>query len=171
MLRKAILLLCPVLLILWGCDWALYKAFHGDKTGPAPPQIDEAWASDIIRPGDVWKIYLKATHFDGEMKAFVSTMVQSGKRGSPVFTAVPAQYRKALNGYLALNTAMISPQSGDMLLLVKIQDARGNFSDEASFPLTVHPDSSQFPAPLNFFKENNLGPIPAGIAPGTSSGK
>lgn len=152
------------ILLLSGCDWVLYQAIHREKSQPPSPQITESWASDVARPGDIWKIYLKAEIPDGEMKAIFSNLERTGVGRHPVsITVLKPDFNRQLNGYIHLNTSDSETGSNlinaNFILRVKIQNTTGQFSNEVFFPLTLDPRFTQFPPPLIFFQENDLGPI------------
>ncbi len=106
MYAKFFLSFCLLSLTL-GCDWPLFSAIQRLERvhGPSPPVINEAYAPRIVRPGDDWRIYLKAADPDGDMKAVVATFEQGGRGApAPVATPLEPQNRKALHGFFTLNT-------------------------------------------------------------------
>ena len=46
--------------------------------GINPPAIEKSFASDQLRPGALWKIYIRASDPDGDMEGIVSVVEQSG---------------------------------------------------------------------------------------------
>jgi hypothetical protein len=153
------------MLLLCGCDYVLYQALHPGEEGPPPPYINAAWASSIARPGDIWKVYLKATAPVGEMKAIFSTIEQPGYGVYPVsITMIKPENRKAFDGYIYLDTGATAGDVNilnfvNLTLRVRIQDMANHFSDEEIFPLSLESGKRQFSSPLHIFKENDLGPI------------
>ena len=162
---KKVLLPVFLILLLTGCEYFIFKELHKEEAQPVPPNIEEKWASDHARPGDVWKVYLMATDLDGDMKAVYCMIEQKGFGPYPVSsTPIKPEYHKELNGYIYFNTDgtggggnTLNP--ANLTLRVKIQDKAGNFSNEVFLPLSLDAQSTQISHPPGYFKENNLGPI------------
>ena len=170
---KKLWVLFILALLVSGCEGWLYETLQErDKVyGPAPPAINEAFASEIASPGDIWKVYLKANDMDGDMKAIFSTIEQPGVGVYPLsITPIRAENRKGLNGYIYLNTDIGAGANRmnfkNLTLRVRIQDMAGHFSNEASFPLSLQLRYKPFPPPLNIFNEKDLGPITIRLQPG-----
>jgi hypothetical protein len=54
-----------------------YAALAGaEATGKATPVITQAFASKELIAGDTWKVYLKSSEPDGDMRYIVSTLYQ-----------------------------------------------------------------------------------------------
>jgi uncharacterized protein YdbL (DUF1318 family) len=67
----------------------------------ASPVITSHYASSDLRPGDTWKIYLKASDPDGDMKNIVATVKQAGVGVHPVgLTRIQEGNRKEPSGYV-----------------------------------------------------------------------
>ena len=131
------------------------------KHEKAVPVIRQSFASQQIRPGDTWKIYLNAFHPDGDMKNFVCIIDQPGMASYPVsFTRIKKENRKNLSGYIYLNT--MSPYDLNFVnisLTVQIQDHTGHYSQPTVFPLSFHSSARQEPPPPGIFQNKDLGPI------------
>lgn len=127
----------------------------------AVPVITRSFASEKIRLGDTWKVYLEASAPDGEMQAIVCTLEQPGVGVYPVgFTRIPAGARQRLSGYIYLNTAGAQGLNGTHLgLTVQIRDKTGKYSAPVSFSLTFDPRSRPEDPPAGAFQECDLGPI------------
>ncbi|MFH1758447.1 MAG: hypothetical protein ABH969_10420 [Pseudomonadota bacterium] len=123
--------------------------------------ILRSFASQQIRPGDPWKIYLNASHAHGEMKNIVCTIDQPGMASYPAsFTRIKGENRKELSGYIYLNT--MSPDNLNFVnisLTVQIQDHAGHYSQPTVFPLSFDLTFRQEPPPPKIFQEKDLGPI------------
>ncbi len=105
------------------------------------PVISQSFASREIRPGDTWKVYLKASAPQGEMKNIFATVDQPGVGAYPVsMIRIKPENRKDLSGYIYLNTS--SPRATlefvTLTLTVQIQDGAGNFSQPVVFPLSFN---------------------------------
>jgi hypothetical protein len=72
-----------VVLLLLATGWANFEP----AAAPAPtevkgiPAIVQSFAPTQIRPGDVWKVYLKASNPEGKMKYIFATISQPGIPG------------------------------------------------------------------------------------------
>jgi len=143
-----------------------YAAFVGaDVTENATPVIIQAFASKELRAGDTWKVYLKSSEPNGDMRYIVSTLYQPGWGDYPVSrTKIPKTDSKELNGYIYLNTLI--PGGYNFLnlhtiyLTVQIQDKAGHYSKPVEFSLYFDPRATvQEGPPAGVFKDQALGPI------------
>jgi hypothetical protein len=145
--------------------WAMVepRAAQTPAEGKGTPVITQSFASTQIRPGDAWKIYLKASDPDGKMKYIFATISQPGVGTYPVsITRIKDENQKELSGYISLNTAPIGSTQFfnlTLTLTVNIQGAGGVFSQAAVFPLFFQPKAGQERPPEGIFKEQYLGPI------------
>jgi len=176
-MRKALpksLALIWLLAVLAGCA-TLEKKGDGTLCRPsqpagfprAVPVITQSYASPQISPGSSWKIYLKASDADGDMKAFFCTIDQPGMATYPVtITRIKEGNQKELSGYLFLNISTFRNLNFVQLTLtVQIQDRAGQFSEPVKFPLFINSRYAQEPPPAGVFQENNLGPIMIQLRP------
>jgi hypothetical protein len=131
------------------------------KPPHAAPVIIQSFASPQIAPGRVWKVYLKASDADGDMKEFVCTIHQPGVGTYPVsITRIKEGNQNSLSGYLYLNvTAFRNLDFVELTLTVQVRDRTGQFSEPVKFPLSINSRYAQEPPPEGVFHENNLGPI------------
>jgi hypothetical protein len=133
--------------------------FYERKYGKSIPVITQFFASPTAKPGDTWKVYLKASDPDGDMKNILCVVDQPGVGTYPVsITRIKEKDRRELSGYVYLNT----PGDFDMLNLtlhVQVEDKAGHYSKPVSFPLTFSSRARQEPPPQGVFKEKDLGPI------------
>lgn len=130
--------------------------------GGATPVITQSFASKEVRSGETWKIYLKVSDPDGEMKRIYAVVDQPGVGTYPLsIIRVKPEKRKELSGYLYLSTATpVAPLYFiNLTLTVHVQDGSGNFSQAAVFPLSINSRSTQEAPPQGIFKEEGLGPV------------
>ncbi len=164
---KALALFC-LLAALAGCATPEKKG-NGPLSQPsqparvprAVPVITQSFASPKISPGSNWKVYLKASDADGDMKAIFCKIHQPGVGTYPVsITQIKEGNQKELSGYLFLNiSAFRHLDLLELTLTVQIQDRAGQFSKPLEFPLSINSLYAQEPPPPGVFQENNLGPI------------
>ena len=112
----------------------------------ATPIITQSFASKEIKPGDTWKVYLKVSDPNGEMKKIFAMIEQPGVVPYPVsIIQVKKENRKELSGYIYLSTANpVFPMNGvNLTLTVQVQDGSSNFSQPVVFPLSINTPSSQ----------------------------
>jgi hypothetical protein len=132
------------------------------------PTITQSFASKEIRPGDTWKIYLKASDPSGKMKYIYAEIEQPGGMAYPLsMTRIKPENRKELSGYIYLNTvtARKSLEFTTLKLLVYVGDGKGNFSEPAIFPLELSLRGIQSSPPGGVFEENDLGPVMIELKP------
>jgi hypothetical protein len=144
------------------------KTSNGENQ-PHRPVVTQFFAAQEIRPGETWKIYLRASDPEGEMKAIYATIDQPGRgpqSAGPI--PVPEGQRRELSGFLYLNTAG-NPGSAflNLTLTVQIRDRAGNYSHPISFSLALNPRAVQESPPAGVFEERDLGPIMVSLDPGT----
>ena len=133
-----------------------------EKTyGTAPPVISQSFASKEARPGDTWKVYLKAEDPNGDMRRIFCTVDQPGMGTYPVSQIrVKEAERKEIAGFIYLNI----PARGDLdfvnlTLTVQIQDMAGHLSRPAVFPLALNARAIREAPPQGNFPEKDLGPV------------
>ena len=138
----------------------------------AAPIITRSFASPRVRPGDTWKVYLNASHPDGEMKAIFCTLHQPGTGTYPVsIIRVPEAQGRELSGYLYLNTAGVAGLgSVNLTLKVQIQDGAEQFSGPACFPVSLNPLTHEEGPPPGVFRDREIGPIMINLAAGPGAG-
>ncbi len=149
----------PALALVMG---SMSLAAVQDETNKLTPVISESFASKQIRPGDTWKIYLKASDAKGGMKNIVSYVEQPGVGRYPIsITRIKEADQKELGGYLYLNTFGSGNRMNfiHLTLYVQIQDKEGRFSEPAVFPLYIQSRLTQENAPQGVFAEKDLGPV------------
>ena len=127
------------------------------------PVIIASFASKELRPGDVWKVYLKASDPEGKMRYIFATISQPGVGIYPVsITRIKEENRKELSGYLYLNTAPARVTqffNRSLTLTVNIKGEGSQFSEPAVFPLFFQAQPTQEGPLEGVFKEQKLGPI------------
>ena len=139
--------------------------------GKAAPTITASFATSEIIPGATWKIYLKASDPNGDMRYIVATVKQAGVGVYPVsFTRIRPENRKELSGYVYLNTFSGSNYSSllyyGLTLTIWVRDQGGNFSNPVEVPMTfgARVEAQQAP-PGGAYKEQDLGPIMISLQP------
>jgi hypothetical protein len=136
---------------------------------PGAPSITRTFASRESSPGETWKIYLRATDPEGEMKAIYATVDQPGRgpqAAGPI--PIPEDQRRELSGYLRLNTSGAQGLAFlNLTVTVQVRNRAGDFSPPVSFPLALNPRAVQESPPMGAFEERNLGPIMVSLDPGT----
>ena len=130
----------------------------------AVPVITQAFASNELIPGYPWKVYLKASDPNGDMRYIVSNVYQPGWGDYPISrTKIREANRKELDGYIYLNTLI--PGGYEFLnfftftLTVQIQDRDGQYSRPVIIPVTFSKRAVRELPPPGAFKEEDLGPI------------
>jgi hypothetical protein len=128
----------------------------------ATPIINQSFASKEVRPGDLWKVYLKVSDPNGEMKNIYAMVTQPGVGQYPVsIIRAKKGEQKELSGYIYLNTfsSVFPLEFVTLTLTVQVQDRSGTFSEPAHFQLAMNSRYSQEAPPKGVFKEEALGPI------------
>jgi hypothetical protein len=169
-MKKTIAAGVLALLLTAGCATMMSFEEREKTYGKEAPAITEAFAAKQMKPGDVWKIYLKAADPGGDMHRIAAVVNQPGMGPYPIsFTKIPQGNGKELSGYVYLNTlGSYGTEWQNFLTIsvtVQVQDRAGHFSEPVSFPLTFQTRYTQEPPPPGKFKEDNLGPILVELRP------
>ncbi len=138
--------------------------------GKNPPVIGQSFASDQLKTGAQWKIYLQASDPDGDMEAIIAVVDQPGIGEYPSsITRIKGKNGGELSGYVFLNT---SSQWGDNFLdnqeltvSVQIRDKAGHTSKPITHKVLFSARHTQKPPPAGVFKEEELGPIMVVLRP------
>lgn len=158
---KKLALFISLLFLLAGCAAMDPIEVKEQRFGKSIPIISESFASKQIKPGDTWKVYLKASDPDGDMKNIVCVIDQAGKGVYPVsYTKIRVENQKELTGFIYLNTTGIQGLNYvPLTLTVQIEDKAGHFSQPVTFPLFFNNKSTPEKPPQGAFQEKDLGPI------------
>ncbi len=154
-----------ITILITALAWANFEpaAAQAAAEGKRIPVIVQSFAPKELRPGDVWKVYLKASDPDGKMKYIVATVSQPGVGTYPVSIAkIKEENQRELSGYVYLNTAparLARFFNLTLTLTVNIEDDRGQFSGPAVFPLSFVARPTPEATPEGVFREQDLGPI------------
>jgi hypothetical protein len=150
------------LLLIAGCA-TLMSFEEREKTyGKEASVITETYASKQMKPGDTWKVYLKASDPDGDMESIAATVDLVGSGTHPVsYTRIKDGNRKELSGYVSLSTPSGEGWLNNLTLTLKVQikDRAGHLSKAVTFPLEFNGRYVQEPPPPGVFPEQYLGPI------------
>lgn len=155
-----------ILAIAPGVSGAAEKGGQG-----AAPQITVFFAAPEVSPGETWKIFLKASDPNGDMRYIVATVRQAGVGAYPVsFTRIREENGKELSGYVYLNTFSGSHSHSllyyGLTLTLWVQDRAGNFSNPVDVNMTFgsRVEAQQAP-PAGTYKNQDLGPIMISLRP------
>ena len=126
------------------------------------PEVRDSFASNVIRPGTSWRVYLRANDIDGDMRTIVAVLSGAGF-GSPQtsITQLRKEHRQEFAGYIFLRT----PRDRSMLnksfsLQVFVRDSKELKSETVEFPLSFdYKDPQKLPAKWQDVSENKLGAI------------
>ena len=136
MMKKALLIiLASLFLISCGLKWEGQGPVP--RTEGSPPQILASYADEVVRPGETWKVYLRARDVDCDMTYVITDLWQTGGGSYPVsFTPIRKHPCPELVGYVFLKT----PADGDLVweqfqAKLFVRDRRGNRSNSLQLPL------------------------------------
>jgi hypothetical protein len=146
MIKKALLIiLASFVLVNCGLMW------EGQGPGPkdegSPPQILASYAEQVVRPGETWKVYLRARDVDCDMTYVIIDLWQLGGGSYPVsFTPIRGHPCPELTGYVFLKT----PADGNLVweqfqAKLFVRDRRGNRSNSIQLPVNFDRVSANKP--------------------------
>ena len=155
------------LLLITGC--AHFESMEGkeQKYGKAAPAIDQYFASAVMKQGENWKIYLKASDPDGDMNTIFSYLDSGSRRGSsaPSLVRLKDEDRKEFSGYLYWYPGPQAEPFSEFVMTIQIQDKAGHYSLPISLAVSLRPSGRQEVPPEGAFKERDLGPIMIEVKP------
>lgn len=138
--------------------------------GKNSPVIGQSFASNQLRPGDQWKIYILASDPDGDMETLIAVVDQPGKASYPMSrTRIKEENGKELSGYFYLNTdgpfgvAFLNNQ--ELTVTIQMKDKAGHTSKPVTLSVLLLSGQSAKSPPAGVFRENDLGPIMVTLQP------
>ncbi len=144
-----------------GCGelWKLVPIDPGNK-----PAIVDSYAPQNVKPGEVWKIFIKAEDKDGDMKDLVAKISPAGTSFFTYsITSIHEGERGEFAGYLFVKTPPSPYLRGKMFhLSVYIRDQEGRKSDPVGLLLHFNGRSEaelEMPEKWQFASRNKLGGI------------
>lgn len=155
------------LLFLSGCAALGGMAEREKIYGKEVPVITHSFASNQVRMGENWLVYLNASDPDGDMnQIFCSVDVQAGlQQLYPIsISKIEKGEEKNLSGYLYLDTSGLE-RPISIRMSVTIKDKAGHFSAPVEFSLNIVQPSQkekeirQEDPPRGVFQDKNLGRI------------
>jgi hypothetical protein len=160
------------LFLVAGCAIFESAEVREQKYGKAAPVIDQYFASPTMRRGDTWKVYVRASDSDGDMKRIL-TYLGPGSRGadsSAAFTRLREEDRREFSGYLYWFPGSDGGYSGQYIMIIQVEDQAGHYSDPISLTLNFKPSGRQESPPSGVFQEKEIGPIMISIRRGANGG-
>lgn len=133
--------------------------------GANPPKIEASFASRIVAAGDTWRVYIRGSDPDGDLRFLNVSLWMATAVMTPIRLEVSPEHSRAISGYITLDTNRFSGgflrlTPGEIRLYVALEDRAGHRSD-----LSVHDTSlilgakQERPAP-GAFEERYLGSVP-----------
>ena len=151
-------------MILVGIVGCAHTGGIGEKEkiyGKNAPVIEQSFASDQLRPGESWKIYIRASDPDGDMETIFAAVEQAGIGSYPVsITKIKGETGKELSGYVFLNTGGYDfLDNQELSISIQIRDKAGHSSQSVTHSVVPLSGQTQKSPPAGVFRETDLGPI------------
>jgi len=171
-MNQKIILGVAALFLFTGCAAFESLEVKEQKYGKAPPVVEQSFASKAMKKGDTWKIYLKASDPDGDMKTIIAYFERGVGGGATAVshTRIKENDRQEINGYLYWYPGPDSYAVPEMVMTLQIQDMAGHFSNPVSLPLRMQLSGSQELPPEGAFQEKDLGPVMITLQPKGGNG-
>ncbi len=133
--------------------------------GPNAPRIEASFAADEVVPGDVWRLYIKGSDQDGDIRFINVWMMIPSRTTTPIRLEVAKEQGGHVSGYLTLNTLELGGGIGDLFrarfrFLVSLEDRAGHRSEYVQHYLGFVFGARQGQPPQGGFEERFLGRIP-----------
>ena len=152
-MKRTVLAALVLSFILWVCA--------GSRPASAndAPVIADSFASDVIRPGTSWRVYLRANDIDGNMRTIVAVLSGPGITSQTSITQLKKKFRLEFAGYIFLRTSRDgSLLNNKYMLKVFVRDSKEAKSQTVEFPLTFdYKDPQQPPAEWQDVADQKLG--------------
>jgi hypothetical protein len=134
MLKKNLLVILFFILVA-GCTTC--KGVKTTQDGGEPPVILDYYASESVRPGATWRVFLETTDPDGDIQSIIAQLSQPGIGYYPVdFTYIKGSDREGFAGYLILRTPADSYLLQEYIeVKLTLIDCEGNKSEPVNFTL------------------------------------
>ncbi|MBW1982388.1 MAG: hypothetical protein JRJ12_14325 [Deltaproteobacteria bacterium] len=119
--------------LISGCDLGVRENLK-DLTLHSPVLLD-SWATQKVKPGQVWKVFLAGEDQDGDMRLIVSAIAPRNRQVlNYESTFLRGNNRKAFSGYLYASTPASFSLNGERFVVsFFIRDASGRKSNPVSF--------------------------------------
>ena len=136
MLKKALITIA-LTWIVWGCGNSTQHGTQSQTDRGEAPEIIDYYTAEIIRPGAIWRVFLRAKDNDGDMRDIVSILSQTGRNPYPTsFTRIEKEHNREVAGFLSLRTPVDRHLTADRFnLRVFVRDSQGNRSERIELPL------------------------------------
>lgn len=171
-MNKKIIGVFASLFLLAGCATFERAEVREQRHGKAAPVIDQYFASPTMRPGDTWKVYMKASDPDGDMKRIVAHLGPGSRGGdsSVAFTRLREEDRREFSGYLYWFPGSDVGYYGPYVMILQVEDRAGHYSAPISVTLNFKPSGRQDLPPADVFQEKEIGPIMISLKRGAIGG-
>ena len=125
-----------------------------------PPELLGYYAAKEVRPGETWKIYLKAKDVDGDMKYIVAVLAVEGEGNYPTSEIwLKGENRSEFDGYIFMSTPPLDMTMlsviGNLNVSIFIRDWAGNKSETVKLPLTFDESATPEKVPANWQEAAN----------------
>ena len=163
MLRKTFIILALAAL-LGSCQRPpKFERTHPGERGQPPVLLDH-YANKTVRPGEGWRIYLRAKDVNGDMKYIAATLHGAGTGYGTSETHLEGEDRAEFAGHLLLETPLdlnFVTSMESLTMEIFIRDWAGNKSKAINLPLTFaeHETSESIPGKLQDAAKHRLGAI------------
>lgn len=127
--------------------------------GVDKPVLIDSFASKQIQPGGIWKVYLRASHANRDMKFIFSTIEMGGSYLN--ILELNEKNRRFFSGYITLDTYGADGALGfvNLTLNVSLKDSAGHFSESMAFPLSIRRNAIRKEPPQGIFEDQELGMV------------
>lgn len=152
-MKRTVVAALVLSILFWIC------AGSGQSIANDAPVIDDSFASNVVRPGTSWRVYLRAHDLDGNMKTIVAVLSTPGASSQTSITQLKKEHRQEFAGYIWLRTS----RDGSLLrntykLQVFVRDAKEAKSQTVEFPLSFdNKDPQKLPAEWQDVADKKLG--------------
>jgi hypothetical protein len=128
-------------LVLGGCAPVVMQPsepLQAQAVGPIhSPRIDDGFAVSSLWGGETWRIYLRGSDPDGDMKHLWVVITQLGVRSDTEIVPLVGPDRAEFSGFLTLNTPSWIRTWENVRVEVRIRDQAGNLSEKATFEAQI----------------------------------
>jgi hypothetical protein len=132
------------------------------------PRLDSVWAANEVDSYGAWKIYLKGSDRDGDLKFIHVWLNVPGTASTPNRLTICADQRSSISGYLVLYSYELGGGPGMLFgspirMAVTLEDKAGNRSETSWVAASFYLGVRQASPATGAYEARYLGTVPGGF--------
>jgi hypothetical protein len=158
-MKKGCFSIALMLALIIGCATMEPMSVREEKYGKNPPVIHKIYASPEFSRHENWKIYLKGSDPDGDLKSVVAVSTRGDISPMVSKMELPEGNRKEFSGYLLWHPGNLAQDFMKGEFTIQLQDMAGHYSNELKVSFTLISSAVQRPPSSGEFEDKQIGII------------